>query len=402
MQDQISLRSQIFQRFQKPSFVLGTYFVVTVVASLAEIAKGSRTIGDLPYTHYNNYLIFKHSFFHLIHGQDLYTLYPQEYFDLYKYSPTFAALMGPLAYLPDFLGLVLWNLLNALVLFFAIRQLPNVLEPIKVSVLWFILLETLTSVQNAQSNALMAGLIIFACCFLEKRNVSLAALCLVLTVYIKLFGLVAFVLFLLYPRKGAFIAYSIGWTVLLALLPLVFVSCGQLQFLYFSWLSLLASDHSASLGLSVMGWLESWFGVAVDKNGVVLAGAALLCLPLLRRKAYQYAQFRLLMLASVLIWVVIFNHKAESPTFVIAISGVALWYFPQVRTRENFVLLCLAFVFTCLSPTDLFPASLRRNLVNAYTLKAVPCIFIWFKLLYDLMTSPIVPTENHNLSRIRS
>ena len=55
------------------------------------------------------YLIFKQSFFHLIEGKDLFILYPQEHWDLYKYSPTFSLLMAPLAILPDVVGLFFWK-----------------------------------------------------------------------------------------------------------------------------------------------------------------------------------------------------------------------------------------------------------------------------------------------------
>ncbi|MES2732588.1 MAG: glycosyltransferase family 87 protein [Bacteroidota bacterium] len=380
----------------KPNVVLGAYILITIVASIAELAKGaSLTEGHL-YTHYNNYIIFKQSFFHLLGNQDLYVLYPNEQWDLYKYSPTFSVFMGLLAYLPDYVGLIVWNLINSLTLFFAIRQLPIANEKIKVAMLWFVLQETLTSIQNSQSNALMAGLIIVAFNFLERKNMLLASLCIVLTVYIKIFGLVAFALFLLYPRKLAFIAYSAGWVVVLGLFPLLFISIDQLQFLYQSWINMLAADHSASLGLSVMGWLDSWFHLPVSKNIVVLIGALLFCLPLLKWKSYSDPLFRLLMLASVLLWIIIFNHKAESPTFVLAISGVAVWYFSQERRTENLVLLCLAFVFTSLSPTDLFPAYLREHLVFPYVLKAVPCILIWFKLIYDMLFNQ--PESNKILS----
>jgi hypothetical protein len=400
MQLSLTFRRTIAERFRNPGFVLGVYILITIIASLAEMGKGPHVFDGTAYTHYNNYLIFKYSFFHLINGQDLYALYPKEHWDLYKYSPSFAAFMGFWAYLPDFLGLILWNLLNALVLFFAVRQLPLVNDRMKVAVLWLVLLEMLTSIQNAQSNALIAGLIIFAFGFFEKRNLLLASLCIVLTVFIKLFGLVAFALFLLYPRKLAFIGYATGWTLVLVLLPLLFVSPDQLLLIYGSWLDLLAADHSASMGLSVMGWLESWFQLTVSKNAVVLVGALLFGLPLLKWKSYPDARFRLLVLASVLIWVVIFNHRAESPTFVIAMSGVALWYFSQERRKENLVLLLMAFVLTSLSPTDLFPAYLRDHLVAPYTLKAVPCILIWFKILYDMLVYPAILLPASTLTRV--
>jgi hypothetical protein len=145
------------------------------------------------------------------------------------------------------------------------------------------------------------------------------------------------------------------------------------------------NDHSISDGLSVIGWLKTWFGWAPDKTLVSLAGVVLFCLPLLLYRQYSQYTFRLLLLASVLIWVVIFNHRAESPTFVIAVSGVALWYFAQTPKTENLVLLLLTLIFTVLSPTDLFPATVRTEWFTPYVVKAVPCILVWGKLTYDML-----------------
>jgi hypothetical protein len=66
--------------------------------------------------------------------------------------------------------------------------------------------------------------------------------------------------------------------------------------------------------------------------------------------------------------------------------GVAIWYLTQVPTRLNNVLLFSAVVLTVLSPTDLFPRSLREELIVPYVLKAVPCMLIWCKLTYELCT----------------
>lgn len=383
----LRFRQQLGPLAANINVLLGLYIVITIVASVHPMLISSP--GD--YALYNNYKIFKESFFHLIHNEDLYILYPSEQFDLYKYSPAFALFMGLLAWMPDMAGAIGWNLLNALVLFFSIRMLPQPHERARVAILWFVLLETLTSIQNYQSNALVAGLIIFAFWFFERRQVVWAALCIALTIYIKIFGLVAVALFLLYPQRFRFLLAMAGWTIVLAVLPLVVVSPSQLQFLYESWGRMLAEDHSLSYGFSVMGWLQSWFGLDVSKNLVVLLGALVFCLPYLHFRRYSDYCFRLFFLASVLLWVIIFNHKAESPTFVIAIAGVALWYFSQSRKPLHLVLVVLAFVFTCLSPTDMFPAVLRKNYVEPYVLKAVPCILIWFKLQYDMLTGRYTP-----------
>jgi hypothetical protein len=248
----------------------------------------------------------------------------------------------------------------------------------------FILIELITSLQNSQSNGLMAGLLIFAFILLEKKQLHWASLLIVLSIFIKIFGLVAFALFLFYPNKLKSFLYTVGWVILIAILPLFVVSITQLTFLYQSWLALLQNDHSISLGFSVVGWLYSWFGVDA-KNLVLVIGAVLCYLPLLNYKCFNSLPFKLYFLASLLIWVVIFNHKAESPTFIIAISGVAIWFFSQRLKTENLILILFAFVFTILSPTDLFPKNIRVHYSVPYVWKVVPCIFIWLKIIVDLL-----------------
>jgi len=56
-------------------------------------------------------------------GKDLYAPYPNEYWDLYKYSPTFALLMAPLALLPTLAGLAGWNLLNVVFVLIGINMI---------------------------------------------------------------------------------------------------------------------------------------------------------------------------------------------------------------------------------------------------------------------------------------
>jgi hypothetical protein len=374
-----------------PRFVFGVYILLALGATLQSYFGNPTSFNNLEYTAYNNYLIFKQSFFHLIEGKDLFILYPDEHWDLYKYSPTFSLMMAPLAILPDVIGLFIWNLLNALVLFFGIKKLQIPVrfkgidsEKIYSFILLFVGLELMTSLQNEQSNGLLAGLIILAFVFLEKEKIWLGTLCIVLTFYIKIFGIVAFALFLVYPQKGKFILSSVVWMVVLGLLPAIFVGVDQLLFLYESWGRMLGEDHATSYGYSVMGWLQSWFGLEVSKNVIVLLGVILFCLPLAKLRNYSSYEFRWRLLVSILIWVVIFNHKAESPTFVIAMSGVGVWYFFSEKTRLNLVLVILAFVFTSLSPTDLFPRFLREQFVIPYVMKAVFCIFIWGKVIWEM------------------
>ena len=370
----------------KPVFITGLLILITFVITAQNLLlqPGSIPASGCVDTHYNNYLIFKKSFVHLIENRDLYLEFKNEQMDYYKYSPTFSMMMGPLSFLPDAAGLLIWNLLNCLLLFFAIWNLPPREDKGRLIMIGIIFIELITSVQNSQSNGLIAGFILFAFIFLEKKQNLLASLAIVFTIYIKIFGLVSLALFLFYPDKLKSILYTIGWIVIFAMLPLCVISFSQLVYLYQSWIDLLQYDHSISWGLSLAGWLHVWIPIG-SKNIVLFAGIIMFFLPFLKFRSFGELKFRLLFLSSILIWMIIFNHKAESPTYIIAITGVAVWFGSQKIKTWNIILLILAFLLTILSPTDLFPEYIRDHYVIPYNLKVLPCVLIWLKITFDLL-----------------
>lgn len=388
----------------KPRFILLVYAVLAIIASLQAILLGphlfhmpkvfpvdimnkpeymNQFIGKY-LTEYNNYVIFKCSFFHLVHGTNLYGLYPAEHWDFYKYSPTFALFMGGMAYLPDVVGLSIWNILNAIAVFFAIRMLPLGVRK-QCLILWFVALELLTCLQNSQSNGLMCGLMIAAYGCMEQRKILLATLWLVLAMYIKVYGAIGFCLFLFYPGKLKFILYAILWTVIFAALPLLVTPMYTLVWQYQNWASLMIADAAAARGLSVTGWLYSWFGIENVKMYVTGIGIILFLIPFARFRLYGNEVFKLLLLASMLIWVIIFNHKAESSTFIIAVAGVGIWYFAMPQAKWRTALFWLVFVFTCLATTDIFPMFVKKQFIYPYKIKAVPCIIAWCVVFCELM-----------------
>jgi hypothetical protein len=260
----------------------------------------------------------------------------------------------------------------------------------------FILLELAISLSMTQTNALMAGLIILAFTYLEEDKVFVATFLIALTVFIKLFGFVAFALWFLYPHKWKFILYSLFWVAVLTYVPLLVVSPAELHQQYQNWLVLLKNDHDASYGASFIGWIHSWFGIDLPKVGTVAVAAVVFCIPLIRTKLYNLYTYRLHMLASILIWIVIFNHKAENPTYIIALAGVAIWYFSQQPTIANKTLLLLALIFTSFSSTDLItPGWIAEKYVEPFALKAIFCCIIWFKLNFDLLTNRFIPFSQH-------
>lgn len=372
-------------------WLIACVFIFTLAVSAVSFLqynKGTKTFekGGRSYTGHNNYLIFEASFYHLLEEKDLYIHYPSEHWDLYKYSPTFALAFAPLAALPDLPGLLLWNLLNCLTLLAGLYLVFRLSRSNLLPALAFVVIELITSTQNSQSNALIAGLILIAFYSLEKKRPGLAVLLVLITAFIKLNGIIALSLFVFYPGKLKAMGMGVVYFVLLAILPIIVIPLDHLVFLYGSWWKLLQADHGASYGISFMGILKSWFNADISKELMLIMGTFFLLLPLIRFGNYMQFGFRKLFLCYLLVYMVIFNHKAESATFIIAITGIAIWFFTQRAGPIAIIFFILACLLTIISPTDIFPRSVRNTYITPYALKALPCVLIWILMAVQLFS----------------
>lgn len=355
--------------FCKPEFLFYFYIVVSIAISVHKYLYGP-----------TNYLTFAKSFWDLVKGADIYFSVPN-IFD-YKYSPSFSVLFGPIAIFPTLLGAIIWNLINTLVFYVAVTGL-KIDQKSKIFILWFVIFEYITSLQNFQSNVLIAGLIILTFNLMENKKPFYATFFTVLSFFIKIFGVASGLIFVFYPKKHKFIFFGILWTIIIAVLPLLFVSPSWLLHLYQSWYKIMSMDFSGSLGYSVMLLINKI--VPVSKTYIQLAGLAILLLPLLtsytKFKEYRY---RLLYTVSIMIWIVLFNHKAESPTFIIAVAGTAIWYINSKKTILDKILIIGVFIFTTLTYTDL-PAKILAKFTDLQVVKTLPCVFVWIKIQIDLL-----------------
>jgi hypothetical protein len=385
--------SAIGEQFLSAKVLFTVYVIAAILGTASKlilpdlVVRGFQTPRLIPYG------VFRYAFFHLIHHQDIYAAFPLEP-DIFKYSPTFALFMAPFAALPYSLGAILWGVLNGVAIFAGIWAIPRVSDRSKAFILWFILLRVFGNFQNAQSDALMAGLMVGAWAAQERQKPLLSSFCLVLSVFVKIFGGLALLPCLMvghwrkqWPKLFAYLAM---WSVLFAGAPLAVVSPGQLLFLYRSWYGRLQVDAANAVGIDVAEILRQWFHLHVSDLYVDAVGAAVLLLVfLLRTDAYKEFRFRILAISSVSIWVVIFNHMAQSTSMVIAVTGIAIWYFLEEPNLANGILTAFAFVLTILFSTSIVPGALSRLVLRPNLLSyAVPCVLAWIKLQYDLLRFP--------------
>lgn len=331
----------------------------------------------------NVFLTFRTSWFNLAEGRDLYQLNPSHY-DYYKYSPTFALLFAPFAIVPLTAGLLLWTAANGGALYWSLGRIFAGERLLAARAI--VLVDAVGSMQNAQSNVLSAALMILAFAALARRRELPAALAVTAGTLIKLFPVTAAAFALFRPyRVPRFALWGILCGAVGVAAPLLVVSPGELLALYRSWGALSKVD-AMTRGYSVMEHLEMLFRLGLPNAPIQLLGAAILVAPLRRYWIYGNERFRLLFLASVLMYCVIFNHKAESPTFVIATAGVAIWFLNVKRGARNWAAFAFVLIGTSLSSSDVMPEMLQEGFFEPYKIKTVPVLFVWVLTQIDLWT----------------
>ena len=110
-------------------------------------------------------------------------------------------------------------------------------------------------------------------------------------------------------------------------------------------------------------------------------------IPYFRFSQYRNAMFRQTYLASVLLFVVLFSTGSESSSYIIAISGACIWYLsaPWQRNRWDIIFMVLVLMISGFGSSDLYPRCIRHDLIQVYSLKALPCTLVWLKLCYEMM-----------------
>jgi len=191
------------------------------------------------------------------------------------------------------------------------------------------------------------------------------------------------------------------WSVVLFVLPMTISSPSFIVQTYQDWYADLIHKNATNIistreDVSVMGMIRKMIFPNLVNIVVLIPAILLFGLSYIRTKYFHNLNYQLLIVSSTLIFPVIFSTGSESPTYIIAFTGVALWYINTVKPAKWFdiFLLVFALILTSLSPSDLFPRYLRVNYVEPYALKALPCFVIWLKIIYETLTRKFTLTKD--------
>jgi hypothetical protein len=386
-----SLVQKLNNLLKNKPFVLFLWFGLTLFPVVREVMQ--HTEKD---SHYNNYLVYKHTFLNLKQQHSLFGPQPQYYFDLNHYGPVFALIIAPFTLLPDGVAVLLWVVFISGILYLSVIKLPLT----KRKCLAVLLLNApmiMGSAQNVQVNPLIAALVIFSFIFIRNKQDFWAALMIVLGTAIKLYGVVGLAFFFFSDNKLKLVLSMLFWSALLFILPMAFSSPSYIIKIYHDWYPDLIAKNADNLISSrtyicVMGMISKIFKYPNLPNQLVLLPALLLfAFSFIRVKYWRNLQYQLLIVASTLIFTVIFSSGSEPPTYIIAFIGVAIWFVNLNRPLTGFEIFLIIFAFYVTNaPSDIFPKYLRNKYVMPYALIALPSFIIWLKIIYELLTRKFV------------
>lgn len=366
----------------KFSFAAFVWFVLAATGAILKIRLGHENIG--------NFLIFRNTFWHMVHQSNLYSYYPSEKLGSYLYGPLFSLLMAPFSLLSINTGAFLWSIFNASILFIAIRKLPVGFKNQNI-ILFACSIEMMTSIENMQINCMITALIMLTYIFVEKEKTFWATLFIAIGFLVKIYGIVGIAFFFFSKDKITFTGSFIFWVILLFFLPMLFSSSSYILHSYADWYDTLVIKNNVNnlsdrQNISVMGMISHIFKITNSNFIVLFIAAIFYLLPFLRTSQFRIPAFQLSYLSFALIGVVIFSSSAESPTYIIAVTGAAIWFILQ---NPKSVLAISLFVFmlvvTSLSSTDFFPHYIQSKFISPYSLKALPCFLIWIVLAFELL-----------------
>lgn len=374
----MNLLFQLKDQLLKPRTMIVVWLIVALSCGIV------KTFSD-----HNNFLIFKGVAQHLFNSMPLYTSYPSEYFDLNHYGPFFAIIIAPFAYLPVWLGMPLWVTCMAGALCWAVMNLP-ISNKWKSVILLISANDLLSASMMQQFNIAIAAILVGSFVLIEKRKEGWAAILIVIGLFTKIYGIVGLAFFFFVKRKWRFILHGLIWCCVMLILPLLFVDASYLWGEYSAWFTDITTksemNHFAfSQNISLLGFVRKVSGCTTYSDLLLFVPATLLFGSVyLRFRQFKNAGFRMMLLACVMIFVVIFSNGSENSGYIVATIGVGIWWVNlQKRGWINWTLLVLVLIASFgrnLLPVD----SIYDPYFMKYSLRAVPFALVWISCLWHL------------------
>ena len=347
---------------QRSVYLIGFFF--TFLITLKEATRLS----------YNNFQIFSYGSLDFWKGLNPYSDWHHlsilgKPLDLFLYGPLFSILFTPFALLPGWFGVFCWNIFTYSLFFFSIFTLPDQFRFIKKKfIFFFAVLLLFCTLLSVQFNPVVAALFLFSFTLLEKKMGFWAVLLILLSGFIKVYGIFQLAMLLFYPRFWKNALYCILIGIVLILLPLIHIPASELVAYYQSWVVTVMNHSDASRFYSIYRPV-CLLGKAIEPYmGLISIGILLVILifTLLKLKLFKESfLLRVQFLGIIMSWAILFGLSSERHTYVIAVVGYAMWYLCITPTRLDKVLLWLNFILLAILPVDILCPWVISNFILA-------------------------------------
>jgi len=347
---------------QRSVYLIGFFF--TFLITLKEATRLS----------YNNFQIFSYGSLDFWKGLNPYSDWHHlsilgKPLDLFLYGPLFSILFTPFALLPGWFGVFCWNIFTYSLFFFSIFTLPDQFSFIKKKFIFFFsVLLLFCTLLSVQFNPVVAALFLFSFTLLEKKMGFWAVLLILLSGFIKVYGIFQLAMLLFYPRFWKNALYCILIGIVLILLPLIHIPASELVAYYQSWVVTVMNHSDASRFYSIYRPV-CLLGKAIEPYmGLISIGILLVILifTLLKLKLFKESfLLRVQFLGIIMSWAILFGLSSERHTYVIAVVGYAMWYLCITPTRLDKVLLWLNFILLAILPVDILCPWVISNFILA-------------------------------------
>ena len=392
-------RNKIAQFLAKPFFhdyrtIFGLWVLMCIIVAITK-----------SYNSDGNYRIFIGVWNHTIEQLPLFDHYPLEYDDMNHYGPFFALVIAPFAWMNRYAGMAFWMLFLSMFLYVSVRK-SDFTKYQQLFVFWFCSHELLNALFLQQYNIAITAGVLLTFTMIERKQDFWAAFFIMLGTMIKLYGIVGLAFFFFSKNKLTLVLSCLFWGVVMFVAPMAVSSPEYIIQQYYEWyialveknadnINVLAGNMAdLSTNISLLGMVRRTTQIVTYSDlWLIIPGIIAFLIPYLRISQYKYVAFRQTLLASVLMFTVLFSTGSENSTYIIAFAGVALWYCcaPWKRSKWDIALMVVVFIISSLSPGDLFPKAIYRGLIQPYALKALPVTIVWFKLCYEMYTRDYTP-----------
>lgn len=265
----------------------------------------------------------------------------------FRYPPISVLFLLPFSMLGEVAGSVLWRWVNVAVYLGGILWAFRVLFPSPMSrlaqagILLLLIPLSVTSLNNAQVNGMVIGLLIAAAVALREKRYRLAALLATGPVALKVYPLVfAMVVGLLYPRR--FVPWFLMFVGIAAVLPFAFAETEYVASQYIQLYDVVRMDQRTGditrayrdLRL-VFAYAGTPLPDAVYKAIQVLAGAGIAAVAVLgRRRGWSVNRLLGTLLALVCCWMTLLGPATEKATYIL-LAPVLTWLLVEAGRDER-------------------------------------------------------------------